>query len=385
MNRNQVILILVVLAIVGSAGLILVKRHQESWDLPETKMGDKVLPHFQPNDVAAIHIKGTSDLNLVLMDNLWRVQERDGYPANFHQISDVLIKLKDLKVVEGDGVAAADLSHFNLAEPGQGPGSGTLVEFKDAQGRVLDSLLLGKKHLRQQTDSRALVGNGEPDGCYILLPGDPKEVLLISDPLSSLVPNPAAWLSRDFIKVDHVKSIAMTSPNTNDSWKISRDTEKSPWILAGARPGEILDETKASRAASALVSPRFADVLLSNTPSATGLDQPRLVTIATFDNLTYTLRVGAKTSAGNYCMTVAVAAENPGAADKTVTEKLRQEQALAQHVYTVGSWILDPLVHDRAQFMQGYRDENATAVAPAPVEKGATNSMNSGWTPRVIQ
>ena len=91
MNRKQLILLLLVLAIIGGAGLVLLNRNKESWAEPEAKMGEKVLPNFQPNAVAAIHIKGGSDLNLVHKNDIWRVQERDDYPANFHQISDMLI------------------------------------------------------------------------------------------------------------------------------------------------------------------------------------------------------------------------------------------------------------------------------------------------------
>src|SRR5580698_658884 len=109
MNQKQLILVLVALALVGSAGLVLFKQHQESWNQPGARMGDKVLPDFRPNDVAAIHIKGASDVNLVHKNDLWRVSERSDYPANFGKISDLLIKLQGLKVVEADTVGASQL------------------------------------------------------------------------------------------------------------------------------------------------------------------------------------------------------------------------------------------------------------------------------------
>src|SRR5665213_3411377 len=128
MNRNQLILILVVLAVIGGAGLVLLNHNKESWVAPEAKMGGKVLPTFQPNDVAAIHIKGVSDLNLVRKNDIWRVQERGDYPANFGDIRDVLIKLQDLKVVQSEMVGPSQLSRVELNEPGKGSGTGTLVE-----------------------------------------------------------------------------------------------------------------------------------------------------------------------------------------------------------------------------------------------------------------
>ena len=83
-------------------------------------MGDKVLPDFRPNDVAAIHIKGGSEINLVHKNDLWRVAERNDYPANFGKISDLLIKLQDLKVMEAETVGPSQLARVNLDEPGQG-------------------------------------------------------------------------------------------------------------------------------------------------------------------------------------------------------------------------------------------------------------------------
>ncbi|HZQ48409.1 MAG TPA: hypothetical protein VFC07_15435, partial [Verrucomicrobiae bacterium] len=137
MNRKQLILLLAALAIVGGAGLVLLNKKKESWSVPEARMGDKVLPNFRYNDVAAIHIKGASDVNVVRANDVWRVRERSDYPANFHQISDVLIKMRELKVVQSETVDPSELSRVELDEPGKGPGSGTLVEFKDVQGKVI--------------------------------------------------------------------------------------------------------------------------------------------------------------------------------------------------------------------------------------------------------
>ena len=44
MNRKQLIVLLVVLVVVGGAGLILRNRNSEAWVEPEAKMGQKVFP-----------------------------------------------------------------------------------------------------------------------------------------------------------------------------------------------------------------------------------------------------------------------------------------------------------------------------------------------------
>jgi Domain of unknown function (DUF4340) len=412
MNRKQLILLLVVLAVIGGAGLVLLNQHKESWAVHEAKMGDKVLPNFQPNDVAAIHIKGGADLNIVREKDVWRVKERGDYLANFGQISDLLIKLRDLKIVEAETVGSSDLARVNLDEPGKGVDSGTLVEFKDGQGKVLASLLLGKKHMRQQNESSParLVG-GDPDGRYILLPGDPKDVLLISDALNSLQPNPRQWLNKDFFKVGKMKSISLASTNAANSWKLTRETESSPWVLIDGKPGEVLDTKKISPIVNALNLPMFVDVASTNASGNSGWDKPMVVTIETFDHFAYALKVGAKGGGeDSYRMTVAVTADIPMERvsgkdelpdekkkldkefqdnNRKLQDKLKQEQALAPWVYVVNSWIMDPMLHDRAQILQGNTEEKAADAGnmstPSAATKQGSTPADSGWTPHVIK
>jgi hypothetical protein len=367
MNRKQLLLLLVVLLVIGGAGVVLMKRNKESWTLPDSRMGDKVLPNFQLNEVAAIHIQGDTSLDLVRKNDVWRVQERADYPANFHQISDALIKVRDLKVVQSEPVSASELAQVNLEAPGKGAGSGMLVEFKDGQGKVLDSLILGKMHLREGGSSP--FNNGSPDGRYVLLPGDPKNALLISEPLSSFVPRPEHWVSKDFIKMEKIKTISTTSANIANAWKVSRETESSPWALDAAKPGETLDTNFVSTVARMLAYCTFMDVLTGPAPADSGLDQPKLVTIETFDHFTYTLKIGSKMPEENYYMKVAVASDLP--MEKMATnlqDKLKQEQAFAPWVYAVSSGIVVPLLRDRARIMVEKKDGNASATNPDSVK-----------------
>src|SRR5689334_8884677 len=149
MNRKQFMLVLATLAVVGGAGLVLLHHHQESWTAPAAKTGARLLPNFRFNDVAAIRVRGSSDFNVVRKNGIWCVPERDDYPANLHQIRDLLISIRDLKIVQSEPIGPSQLERVELNPPGKGAGSGTLLEFKDAQGKTLDTLLVGKKHDRQ--------------------------------------------------------------------------------------------------------------------------------------------------------------------------------------------------------------------------------------------
>ncbi len=382
MNRKQLILLLAVLAVLGGAGLLLLNRNRQVWTEPEARMGQKVLPNFQVNDVSAIHVKAAGDLHLVRKDDRWSVQERGDYPASFSEVSDLLLKLADLKVVQSEPIGRSQLGRLELEPPGKEAGAGTLVEFQNPQGKTMDSLLLGKKHFHTSERASAMPygDNQFADGRYILRPDDPTNVLLISDSLNTLEVKPEQWLSKDFFKIEKVQSISLVSTNATNSWTLTRSTESAPWVLADARPGEMLDSNKLSSIGSTLGYPSFIDVATNSRPDETGMDKPLVVTIKTFDHFTYTLKIGGKTPENNYNLNVTVAAAIPAERaagkdekpddkkkldkefqDKTkpLADKLKQEQSLAKWTYLVNSWLVEPLIRDRSQLMIEKKDEKA--------------------------
>ena len=107
MNRKQFVLVLVLVAVVGGLGLMLYQRNTASYGRTSSTIGGKVLGDFPVNDIAQITIKsGTNELNFIKRDNLWRVRERGDYPANFTEISGLLMKFADLKIVQTEEVVA---------------------------------------------------------------------------------------------------------------------------------------------------------------------------------------------------------------------------------------------------------------------------------------
>jgi len=334
---------LLALALVGSAGLILLKRSHQTWTVCEVKIGDKLFPDFQFNDVAEIHFKGDgADFNMVRSNGAWRVRERSGYPANFPLIKDFLFRIKDLKVVQSDWIGPSQLALLTLNEPNSATNGGTLVEFKDERGKVLAALLAGKLHPKPQKDSEPTGLHGLWDGRYILLPGDAHNVLLISDDLIAISPEPGDWLNPDFFKAENIKFISLVSTNAADSWEMSRDGDSAPWNLSNPNPGEILNLQLAADISEILAFPSFKDVA-PKTPTLLangGLDNPTIVTILT-DGFAYRLKVGHKGADGNYPIIVSVEANIP--TDKTdasaLNEKFAREQALSSWVYEAGPWI----------------------------------------------
>lgn len=379
MNRKQLITLLVVVLVVGGIGLAVYKDKNET--RPSARMGQKLVGDFPANDVTQITIRHSdAEVNLVRGEQGWTVRERNNYPANFEQIADLVRKIQDLKVVQTQPAGPSHLQKLELLEPGKGTGSGTLLQFKGAGDKVIQSLLLGAKHKRKSQGDSPFDEGGWPNGRYVL-PEKSDVVAVISDPLSQAEPKPEQWVRKDFFKVEKLRSINMTATNEADSWNASRESEAGSWQLSDLLPGEQADTNKLSGFSFALNYPSFTDVAVNKSPEETGLDKPAVITLQTFENFTYTLKIGKKTADDGYYTAVDVKADlpkerEPGKDEKPeekerldkefkekrdkAEEKLSQEQALQGWVYVVPKWTLESVMKTRAELLAG-KDDNKAA------------------------
>jgi hypothetical protein len=187
--------------------------------------------------------------------------------------------------------------------------------------------------------------------------------------------------------VEKPKAISVAFPAETNSWKLTRESESAPWKLADARPGEDLDATKASGVGSPFSSASFNDVTVGAKPEDVGLDKPTVVTVETFDDFTYTVKVGTRVN-DTATLTVAVAAqlpkervagkdEKPEDKDKLdkefkekitkLQEKLAQEKAFEPWVFQVSSWSVDSVLKTRSDLMAEKKAE--------PAADGGTNAV----------
>ena len=295
MNRKQFIILLVFVAVIGAAGLIVHQRGNQSWHSAGTAIGQKLLPNLDINDVAEITIQsGTNTLDLAKRNKLWRVRERDNYPANFSQISDLLVKLADLKIVQTEDVGPSQLGRFGLLPPGAETNSATQIEFKDQSGKTLDTLLLGKNHMHQSAGNSqfGMGSEGWPDGRYVMTGAGAKIVDVISDPLENVQPQPEQWLDKTFLTIEKPRMIAVQFQEATNSWKLTRASETNEWELANAKPGEKLDPSKISSVTSPFSSASFTDVAPLKPGGATN---STVLKVDTFDGFFYEARIATQT------------------------------------------------------------------------------------------
>ena len=393
MNRKQLLILIVLVLVLGGLGIFLRKRQTDSMGGGSAALGQKLLGKFDVNAVTRITVKqGTNELNLAKKDNFWRVRERNDYPANYSEISEFLIKVQDLKIVQTEAVGPSQLPRLALV-PGTSTNSALVVDFKDQNDKPIKSLLLGKKHMKKSDRPSPYGDMGEegfPDGRWVKL-SDSDTVAVISDALANIEPKPDQWLKKDFFKIEKPRSIAVAFPAATNSWKLTRDTETAEWKLADPKPGEQLDASKATGVVNPLGNPAFVDVATTAKPEEVGLDKATVVTVETFEDFTYTIKAGSKTN-DNYPLTMTVAAqvakdrapgkdEKPEDKDKLdkefkekqkkLEEKLAQEKAFEKWTYIVSNWTVEPLLKERAQLMAEKKDEKKDEAKPDEPKKDA--------------
>jgi len=190
------------------------------------------------------------------------------------------------------------------------------------------------------------------DGCYVLLPKEPENVLLISDGLGGISAEPGAWLNTEFCKIENVKTVSLIGTNGTNLWTLSRESESKPWTLADSKPGEVLDTTKAAQAAEMLNFVGFVDIVSNTVPSEGNLSGQRQILVETFDHFYYTLKIRSKQQES---FQVALGLRADIQPDATaLRDKLAREMPFATNGwnYMVESRLLEPLLCERASFLE---------------------------------
>ena len=381
MKGKQLVSLLGLVAVVGGAGYYLQKDNVNSWNGSTANTGGKVL-ELSLNDVARVTVKAAdTTMNLVKKDDVWTVEERANYPANFEQVSGLIRKTWDLKTVQEVKVGASQFARMELVEPGKGEGAGTLLQFQDKDGKALGGLILGKKQMRKGDDGMEMFGGGGSAVGRHVLPVGGTKVSLVNEAFEDVNTKAESWLKRDFFKVENVTSVTLA-----EKWKVSRENTTSDWKLDGAKPEEALDAGKVNPIATTLASASFADVMA---PDAK-LEDNAVVTFETTDKLTYVVKVG-KANGENYPITVAISAalpkeRTPGkdekpedktkldadftAAQKKLEEKLANEKKFEARAYLVSKATIEQLLKDRAGLLAEKPVTPSTGAPEAPATPG---------------
>ena len=286
MNRQFLVILVVLLGVVGGGALLVFQQQSSQKPAVSAQLGQPLLKSLKASEVASISIRDPKDtLTLVKKDDRWTLAEKNGFAADLDKVTDLVVKAIELKVGQAEPVGEKDRERLNLSDA-----TATRVSFKAADGKLLAELLVGKKYFRKEPEGDASKSPG--DGRFVMLPEDPKQVYTVSDPLRLATPATGEWVSREGFAIEKVRTLEVKPAEGADAaYRIERNTDGVDWKLDKARAGETLDIARANAASYSLNKVEIDD--LADDKEDTGLDKATVVSVTTFDGLSYTLRIGA--------------------------------------------------------------------------------------------
>ena len=335
MNARIAAILVVLLVILGGAALLY--RHEEGGRRPDNvaSLGRTLFKDLKAADIATIRIvEPKATLTLQRKDDRWVIAERGEFPADIGKVREFVLKVIGLKIGQSEPLGEKDRARLNL------DASGTKVEFKAADGKDLGVFTVGRKYFKREVENPA---KAIPDGRFVSLPGEAGTAYLVGDALSQAAANSAEWIDRTAFRVEKVKTLEVRYP-AGGGYRIERAADNADWTLAGAKPGEKLDISRANAASYTLQLLELADVAPKDAAD-TGLDKPILVDATTLEGLSYAIRIG-KLVGENYYVSFTSTGSHK-AEDQAAREKM-----LAQHVLLIPKSKLEDTLKPRAELLE---------------------------------
>jgi hypothetical protein len=325
----------VLLAVLGGAALLYQREQGARRPDNAATLGRTLLKDLQAAEIAAIRIvEPKAGLTVQRKDDRWVIAERADFPADLAKVREFVLKAIGLKVGQSEPLGEKDRGRLNL------DASGTQVEFKAADGKNLGVITVGRKYFKREVDNP---GKAIPDGRFIALPGEPGTAYLVGDPLTQASASTAEWIDRTSFQVEKVKTLEVRYP-AGGGWRIERAGDNADWKLAGARPEEKLDVSRANAASYSLQLLELADVAPKDAGD-TGLDKPITIDATTLEGVSYAIKVG-KLAGDNYYVSF-TSSGNHKAEDKAAREK-----TLSQHVLLIPKSKLEDTLKPRAELLE---------------------------------
>jgi hypothetical protein len=353
---------LILLVAAGLLAALALLRFGEDDQRAGLGMGDKLFADLPVNQVAVVIVADAQNqTTLTKGAAVWQVEARNGYPADFDELRDTIVKLSRLTIGRSFSGSAESLVRLSLLPPSDPNASarGQQITLKDGSGEILADILLGKA---RETDN----GGG---GQY-LKKVDEDTVYLVDGDFRFLKTEPTEWLEKDIlnIKADAIESVACyLGDDASPRYVLSRPEPGQDARLTSVPQGRTADQAKIDQVLDALAPLTLDDVRAAGTPPAAAPDQYRLVyslydgrQITVFPALDgedkYTVQIAARQTdkpdiSGNTAVNVAGnddASSQDAQADgsKTPPAKTAQQinDALSPWVFTIKKWQFDSLI-----------------------------------------
>jgi hypothetical protein len=329
MKTKTLILLVIVLGILVGAGILIIR--QKAPEPNEGKMGAQLLEKLPANRIASIIIKSSDDsVSLVKKEGQWVVKTRFDYPADFGKITDLVRRVKDIKIGRKFRSSEDTLRRLSLKDPDDPDApkdqKGVRVYFKDKKYITLTNILLGKTRMRGEERTF-------PDGQYLML-GQESEIYLIDKHFLSLDKESSAWLEKHLVKVgeNEIKRIVCKSADGKQRrWLFERPDKGKDLESVDIPSNRIIEKSALRRLTGALSSLRLEDVVKPLDDSEAGdMEISSLLEYHLFDGTLFRVLPGKTCLNTDACyMKLEVAYHRPsGVAEKGNSDEVSKKEAL---------------------------------------------------------
>jgi Domain of unknown function (DUF4340) len=238
------------------------------------KMGARLFADLPVNAVAGITIADSENrVTLVKGEKVWEVEERNGYPADFDELRDTVVKLSRLKIGRSFTGSPDSMARLSLTPPSASDAgaTGRQITLKDQAGKILADVILGQT---RETD-------GGGSGGQYLKKADADTIFLVDGDFRFLKTAPAQWLKKEVLDIrsDDVASVVCYADESpTPAYTLSRPEKGESARMDPVPPGRNADTEKIGQVLDALAPLTLDDVKAGREkPLAAESDRPRLV------------------------------------------------------------------------------------------------------------
>lgn len=299
-SAKKTVLMIILALLAASAAFSLYHRHK-IWMKASASRAKAMMPSFKPEDVREITVSWR-DISTTLKHEdgkspAWIISGRNGKQASLQRVNAMLNMLANLKPLKQiDNISPASLDALRLFESNEsGKVPGISVSLKDASGREIYRIILGKGHFTKDSNNPiGGVDSKSAGGRYVLVKGANADggVFLVSRLFENVHPVPESWIEQLKINgMDKALLIEARVRNSKESipapvWLAKRAEASLPFLLA-IPENTPLSNQDLSNLAGVLSKPFSADAVTDDKPDMT--DCTASLFVMTSDGFRYTL------------------------------------------------------------------------------------------------
>lgn len=298
--KSRTVILLWIIAIVLGITASVIKFGRDDTQATRTKLapGDKIIAQLPIRELTKVTLSSAKETTHLVRsatdDQFWGVMERDHYPVDYELLRNLLGALSELEVAQGYPANSKHHARFGLSasagEQGDEASEALVVTITGKDDAIVETIYLGH-----------YAGSGQTGGRFLRLASDDSGVYAVAETFPGVTASPQDWLSRDFLTIDQIKSIAVAAPADPafKPWQLVRqpkaDGSPNPngqFQLAGMAADEVMELTSTNQLRKLFNYASFQDILSEQEASASANpDQTlrRQATLTTYDGLSYVI------------------------------------------------------------------------------------------------